>query len=283
MSMIKIKEYHKKLVDGVKQVLESKNFSELLRFSSRFHKYSFGNTILIWVQRPHATRVAGIKTWNSLERHVKKGETGIAIFAPIVKKVKGQSMETDNEVEKESEKERLIGFRAVYVWDVEQTKGTPLPELKTEKPIMNGDPDKLFKQIFEASPVPVEYEDIQGKAKGYYMPKEKKIVLSTKLTPEEKAKTLLHELAHHLTLTDTEEGEIEKQDRPTGEVIAEGVAFVTSAHFGLDSSGYSFPYVATWSKDTEQVLSAGQTIRKVAHQLIEMIENETMFVPAVNA
>ncbi len=275
MSTIKIKDYHKRLVEGVTQVLESESFKEFLQFSTKFRRYSFGNTLLIWSQRPSATRLAGMKAWNSMGRHVKKGEKGIAIFAPLMKKVKEYDNETDADAKTETENkgERLVGFRAVYVWDIEQTDGKPVPELKTEAPVMDGDPEMLFVRILQASPVPVEYEDIKGSAKGYYMPKEKKIVLSSRLKPEEKAKTLLHELAHHLSYSEASEGLPLGLDRPAEEVIAEGVAFMASAHFGLDSSGYSFPYVASWSKNAEKVLSAGSAIRKVALQLIEMVEN----------
>jgi len=192
MGMIKVKEYHERLVEGVKKVLESESFKEFLQFSARFHRYSFNNTLLIWCQRPHATRVAGMKAWNSMGRHIRKGEKGIAIFAPLMKKVRTAQDEAGgnagSETEPETEDERLMGFRAVYVWDVEQTDGKPVPELETEAPVMDGDPEALFARILQASPVPVEYEDIKGKARGYYMPKEQKIVLSTRLRPEEGAK-----------------------------------------------------------------------------------------------
>ena len=277
MSMIKIKEYHKRLVEGVTQVLESESFKEFLEFSAKFRRYSFGNTLLIWSQKASATRVAGLKAWNLIGRHVKKGEKGIAIFAPLLKKVKEHNTETNVgvEIELENKTERLVGFRAVYVWDVEQTEGKPVPELKTEAPVMDGNPEMLFVRILQASPISVEYKDIKGSAKGYYMPKEERIVLSYKLKPEEKAKTLLHELAHHLSISSISAHDNKNdgvEDRPTEEVIAEGAAFMASAHLGLDSSGYSFPYVASWGKDAEKVLAAGNAMRKIALQLIEIVE-----------
>jgi len=224
--------------------------------------------------------VAGIKTWNSLGRRVKKGEKGIVIFAPLFKKVKEQKPEARTGVniqdETDVKKELLIGFRAVYVWDVSQTEGDPIPELETKPPVMDGDPEELYLKILLASPISVGYEEIKNGANGYYMPKEQKIVIAKNLKAEQRSKTLLHELAHHLTLNGPEDKEEnsgpKKPDRPTGEVIAEGAAFVASAHFGLDSSGYSFPYVASWSKDPEKVLSAGVEIRKVGLRLIEMVE-----------
>ena len=281
MGMIKVKEYHERLVQGVKRVLESKEFKEFLSFSARFRRYSFNNTLLIWCQRPRATRVAGMKAWNLIGRYVKKGEKGIAIFAPLMKKIRESKAEApaDAKMDPEKEAEKLIGFRAVYVWDIEQTDGKPVPELETEAPVMDGDPEVLYAKILQASPVPVEYEDIKGKARGYYMPKEKKIVLSSSLSPEEKAKTLLHELAHHLSFLELDKENTNGEDHPTEEVIAEGAAFIACAHFGLDSSGYSFPYVASWSQDAEKILSAGNTIRKVAIQLIEMVDGEKETVP----
>ena len=305
MGIIKVKEYHKRLVDGVKKVLESESFAEFMRFSARFHRYSFVNTLLIWLQRPHATRVAGIKTWNSLGRYVKKGERGIVIFAPLIKREKKPVAEllgnakadvrtvarAEAEVEKElaglngieeqevMEVERLVGFRAVHVWDIEQTEGKPLPELKTETPVMDGDPEVLFVRILKASTVPVEFRELKGKANGYYMARDRKIILAVGLKTEQKVKTLLHELAHHLIHSGLSDAELAGIDRHTEEVIAEGAAFIASAHFGLDSSGYSFPYVAAWGQDVERVLKTGKTMRMVAVRLIELVEGKVGATP----
>ena len=305
MGIIKVKEYHKRLVEGVKKVLESESFAEFMRFSARFHRYSFVNTLLIWLQRPHATRVAGIKTWNSLGRYVKKGERGIVIFAPLIKREKKPVAEllgnakadvrtvarAEAEVEKElaglngieeqevMEVERLVGFRAVHVWDIEQTEGKPLPELKTETPVMDGDPEVLFVRILKASTVPVEFRELKGKANGYYMARDRKIILAVGLKTEQKVKTLLHELAHHLIHSGLSDAELAGIDRHTEEVIAEGAAFIASAHFGLDSSGYSFPYVAAWGQDVERVLKTGKTMRMVAVRLIELVEGKVGATP----
>ncbi|MEE8574700.1 MAG: ArdC family protein [Thermodesulfobacteriota bacterium] len=241
MAMINIKEYHKKLVEGIKQVIESESFRELIEFSTKFKNYSFGNTLMIWTQRKDANHVAGMIAWNSLGRKVNKGERGITIFAPIFKKVKKKDAETGTEEGAEIERSRPIGFRAVRVWDVTQTTGKPVPELKIETPVMDGDREELYLKIVLASPVSVGYEEIKSGANGYYMPKEQKIVIAKNLKAEQRSKTLLHELAHHLTINGSDEKESKKLDRSTGEVIAEGAAFIASAHFGLDSAGYSFP------------------------------------------
>ncbi|MCR4288563.1 MAG: ArdC-like ssDNA-binding domain-containing protein [Deltaproteobacteria bacterium] len=282
--VIKVKEYQEKLLEGVKKLIESKSFADFLRFSSKFRKYSFGNVLLIWTQRPNATRVAGMRSWNSLGRTVKKGEKGIMIFAPFLKKARKTVMSDENsapDVTVESveaaesaqgkEMQTLVGFKGVYIFDVSQTEGKPLPELEIGRPCMDiGDAEDLFKRILGASPVPVDYEEIIGDSNGYYMPKEKKIVLSDALTSEQRCKTLLHELAHHLSLEEIGEARI---DRSREELIAEGAAYIVSAHFGLNSSGYSIPYIASWSRgDMKEVLSAGEKMRKISDRLIGLVE-----------
>lgn len=286
--VIKVKEYQEKLLEGVKKLVESKGFMDFLRFSSKFGKYSFGNILLIWTQRPNATQVAGMKTWNALGRTVKKGEKGIMIFAPFLKKVRkdvgtdessgpdvtAESLEKTGDQEKETQ--RLVGFKSVYVFDVSQTEGEPLPELEVGKPSMgdDGDAEELFKKILKASPVPVDYEEIVGSSNGYYMPKERKIVLSNALTAAQRCKTLLHELAHYLSL---EPGSVDGFSRSREELIAEGAAYIVSAHFGLDSSDYSVPYVAGWANgELREVLLIGEKMRKVSEGLIELVEPQAV-------
>jgi antirestriction protein ArdC len=273
MAIIRIKEYHERLIKGVKDVLDSMSFKEFLRFSAKFHNYSFGNALLIWGQYPKASRVAGMRTWNQIGRHVRKGEKGIAIFAPLVKKSKDRKADIDADSEPENEEERLVGFRAVYVWDIGQTEGDPIPVLEITSPVMDGSPVRLFNLIAGACPVPVAYEELGGNKKGYYVPKEKRIVLSKSLLPEEKCKTLLHEISHHLSIGKRLDEKSSDTSREVEEVIAEGAAFMASAHFGLDSSGYSFPYVASWAGKPEVVLSAGREMRDIAVSLINSIES----------
>src|SRR3989304_1253395 len=221
--IVKVKEYQEKLLEGVKKLVESENFMDFLKFSSKFRSYSFGNILLIWTQRPNATQVAGMKTWNALGRTVKKGEKGIMIFAPFLKKVKraigteespapdvtADSLEKTRSQEKEEQ--TLVGFKSVYVFDVSQTEGKPLPELEVGKPSMDdGDAEELFGKILKASPVPVDFEEIVGSSNGYYMPKERKIVLSNVLTAAQRCKTLLHELAHYLSLDPANAGDFSR-------------------------------------------------------------------------
>jgi len=285
--IVKVKEYQEKLLEGVKKLVESENFMDFLKFSSKFRSYSFGNVLLIWTQRPNATQVAGMKTWNALGRTVKKGEKGIMIFAPFLKKVKraigteespapdvtAESLEKTRSQEKEEQ--TLVGFKSVYVFDVSQTEGKPLPELEVGKPSMDdGDAEELFGKILKASPVPVDFEEIVGSSNGYYMPKERKIVLSKVLTAAQRCKTLLHELAHYLSLDPANAGDF---SRSREELIAEGAAYIVSAHFGLDSSDYSVPYVAGWAGgELKEVLSVGEKMRKVSERLIELVDPQAV-------
>lgn len=283
---MKVKEYYDRLLKGVEELLQGE-VGEFLSFMKNFKRYSFANTLLIWCQRPDATRVAGMKTWNSLGRKVKKGEKGIAIFAPLFRKIKKEEMEdngseaveitendigiTSSETSPEKGNIQLTGFKAVYVFDVSQTEGEPLPEEPERGDIVvTGDPAELFKRIFAVSPVPVSYEE-NIKALGYYSLKEHRIVLSVSLSEAEKPLVLLHELAHYLACK-AQEHTINLHDRPKAEVIAEGAAYIVSAHYGLDTSGYSFSYVARWAKEPQKVLVWGNAVQRVASRLMEMIE-----------
>lgn len=269
--LLKLKEYQERLMEGVKRVLESDNFRDFLAFSSKFRRYSFGNTILIWSQNRNATRVAGFKTWNSLGRKIRKGEKGIVIFAPIIKKARKETSE--DLPEGGEEKDALIGFKAVHVWDVGQTEGEPLPELETGKiKEKEGDPESLFEKILATSPVPIDVKGLDGEKRGIYLVEEKRIIVSSALNTAEKCKTLLHELAHHLALSAEPESEVSFDVRSAHEVLAEGAAYLACSHFGIDSSEYSFLYLASWEQDFRKILSFGDTARKLALGIIDMIE-----------
>lgn len=269
--LLKLKEYQEKLMEGVKRVLESDNFRDFLAFSSKFRRYSFGNTILIWSQNRNSTRVAGFKTWNSLGRRIKKGEKGIVIFAPIIKKARketSEDMPDDGE-----EKDALIGFKAVHVWDVGQTEGDPLPELETgEIRPEDGYPESLFERILASSPVPIEVKGLDGEKRGLYLVEEKRIIVSSALNTAEKCKTLLHELAHHMALSAEPGGGATFDGRSAHEVLAEGAAYLACCHFGIDSSEYSFLYLASWEQDFRKILSFGDTSRNLALGIIDIIE-----------
>jgi len=271
--LIKVKEYQEKMMEGVQKVLESGEFKEFLAFGAKFRNYSFGNTLLIWSQNPEASHVAGFRTWKSLGRWVKKGEKGIVIFAPMIKS-KHKTDKKTGAGDKDDGKDNgfLIGFKAVYVYDLSQTEGEPIPEMKIGD-IKNGDCDSaasLFDQILTSSPVPVTFDTFSDGKRGVYMIKDEKIIVSSDLTPVEQCKTLLHELAHHLALSTELKDDFSSAGRSSHEVLAEGAAYIACCHFGVDSSEYSFQYLAAWEQDYRKILSFGDGIRKIAVKLIEI-------------
>jgi hypothetical protein len=278
---IKVKEYCEKLTKGIENLLQGQ-LGDFLRFQAKFRRYSFSNVLLIYMQKPDATRVAGIKTWNSLGRRIKKGEKGIAIFAPMIRKVKEDEKDTETieiseeDLSKPEKSERLFGFRPVYVFDVSQTEGDPLPELPGHGAtvVVNGNPAELFNRFLTVSPVPVSYksrEEISG-CLGYYSRKENNIVLAEGLSAVDNATTLLHELAHYFAIQ-SEEHSSSYADRPKAEVIAEGAAFIAASYFGLDSSAVSFSYVAEWGKDIQKILAWGNVVQNTAVKLIDLVES----------
>lgn len=281
---IKVKEYYEKLTKGVENLLQGQ-LGDFLRFQAKFRRYSFSNILLIYMQKPEATRVAGIKTWNSLGRRIKKGEKGIAIFAPMIKKVKEDAEKDTIEISEEDlnrpEKTgRLFGFKAVYVFDVSQTEGDPLPEAPGfgETIVLSGNPGELFNHLLSVSPVSVflKSKDEMGRCMGFYSKKDNNIVLSDGLSPTDGTITLLHEIAHVFAVR-AEEHTNSRADRPKAEVIAEGAAYIAACHFGLDSSSVSFSYVAEWGKDIQKILAWGNAVQNTAGKLIDMIEaKETM-------
>ncbi len=280
---IKVKEYYEKLTKGVENLLQGQ-LGDFLRFQAKFRRYSFTNILLIYMQKPDATRVAGIRTWNSLGRRIKKGEKGIAIFAPMIRKVKEDEKEagvieiSEDDLNKPEKSERLFGFRAVYVFDVSQTEGDPLPEAPGfgDTIVLSGNPDKLYNRLLSVSPVSVSFKskDEIGRCLGYYSRKENCIVLADGLSPVDGTITLLHELAHFCAVK-SEEHTISRTDRPKAEVIAEGAAYIAACYFGLDSSAASFGYIAEWGKDIQKILAWGNAVQNTAGKLIDLIETKT--------
>ncbi len=279
----KIEELYNRLVEGVTSALTAGELAEFLKCMARFHKYSPHNVALIFAQYPTATLVAGIKTWNSLGRRVKKGEKGIAILAPTVKKVPVTVEERDPETDEaraiEKEEERVVGFHVAYVFDVSQTDGKPLPERPSPKPVVGGKSAEFILEILlKASPFPVEWSRLNPGVNGEFIPSTGRICLSAALEGGMKAKTLLHEVAHGLAWRSGLDGKEHylrlggKDAYARGEAIAEGAAFVAASYFGLDTAGYSFDYIASWVKDAEKFLQWAEDVQAVARNLIELIE-----------
>ncbi|MCL6477079.1 MAG: ssDNA-binding domain-containing protein [Peptococcaceae bacterium] len=270
----KVQVLFERLKEGVQEVVASGRIAEMFAFWSRFHKYSFGNVLLIFAQKPEATLCAGYKAWQKMGRHVKKGEKGIAIFAPLTYKQEVIDEETGDTVTRT----RLGGFRVVHVFDVSQTEGEPLPGQDNAAMADTQAGRDLFDRLVEAAGgmgIPVMEERIAGAAKGYYDRSRNLIALSETLAGDEKAAVLLHELAHALTHRLGEQKAHKRrgdEEYVKGEVIAEGAAYIAACHFGIDPGESSFEYVAAWAKDPEKVLAWGDSVRKVAGELIALAE-----------
>ncbi len=282
--------------EGVKAVFESERYKEYLKFASKFTDYSARNTMLINMQRPDATLVAAYGKWKRLGRHINKGETGIAIFAPTPYKT-NEYIETQkpafdeygNQLYNEDGTEKMetietpltgMAFKTVYVFDVSQTDGKELPEPVSE---LTGDvdaarKDAIFTAIKKVTGIDVEFQDIKGGSKGYYSPASDTIVIKTGMSDAQTLKTVFHEAAHKLLHDPKSEIVTVKSPRNEKEVQAESVAFMVAEKFGIDTSEYSFPYIASWSegKQLEQLKNALQEIQSAAKQISNAIESELL-------
>ena len=285
----KVKEITDKLEAGLKELFESEKYKSYLSTMSKFHNYSFNNTLLIAMQKPEATLVAGYQAWQkNFERHVNKGEKAIRILAPAPYKIKeerdkldpvtGEMMFDENGMPQKEETEVTIpAFRAVSVFDVSQTDGKPIPELEVNELLSTVEGYEDFVQaLMNISPVPIAFEDIPGDSKGYFSTAEKRIAVQENMSESQTLKTMVHEAAHS-RLHDKEVNQsmdIPVKDRNTKEVEAESVAFTVCQHFGIDTSDYSFGYIAGWSsgRNMKELKSSLDTIRKTASELITGIE-----------
>ena len=285
----KVKEITDKLEAGLKELFESEKYKSYLSTMSKFHNYSFNNTLLIAMQKPEATLVAGYQAWQkNFERHVNKGEKAIRILAPAPYKIKeerdkldpvtGEMMFDENGMPQKEETEVTIpAFRAVSVFDVSQTDGKPIPELEVNELLSTVEGYEDFVQaLMNISPVPIAFEDIPGDSKGYFSTAEKRIAVQENMSESQTLKTMVHGVAHS-RLHDKEVNQsmdIPVKDRNTKEVEAESVAFTVCQHFGIDTSDYSFGYIAGWSsgRNMKELKSSLDTIRKTASELITGIE-----------
>ena len=251
------------LETGVAELFTSERYQEYLKTMSKFHNYSFNNTLLIAMQRPDATLVTGYRNWQSMGRQVKKGEKGITIIAPApIKRKKEQAVldqdqkpviGPDGKPKTEEVEVTLPCFKAITVFDIEQTTGEPIQTLAPE--ILTAaveDFDLFLEAIREISPVPIRFDAIEGSANGYYHNLDKEIVIKKEMSQSQTLKTAIHETAH-ARLHDKEimESQGIEKDRLTKEVEAESVAYCVCSAFELDTSEYSFPYIAGWSSGKE--------------------------------
>ena len=287
----RMKEITDRLEAGIQALFESEQYKAYLTAMSKFHNYSFNNTLLIAMQKPDASLVAGFGKWrDDFERHVKKGEKGIKILAPSPYKVKKQLEKIDPATQKpvigadgkpvtEEREIEIPAFRVVTVFDVSQTEGKEIPDITVSE--LTGSVEQyqdFFAALEKASPVPIAFENIQGGAHGYYHLEEKRIAIDEGMSELQTLKTAIHEIAHaKLHAIDKDAPATEqpvRPDRRTREVQAESVAYAVCQHYGLDTSDYSFGYVAGWSSGRElsELKASLETIRKAANELITDID-----------
>ena len=284
----RMKEITDRLETGIQELFESERYKAYLTTMSKFHSYSFNNTLLIAMQGGQL--VAGYNKWrDDFHRNVKKGEKAIKILAPApfkakkeVQKLDAQGrpvMGKDGKPVTEVQEIQVPAFKIVSVFDVSQTEGEPLPSIGVEE--LTGSVERygeFFKALEQTSPVPIGFEDIPGGSHGYYHLTEKRIAIQEGMSELQTLKTDIHEIAHSkLHAIDPEAPAIEQADRPdsrTREVQAESVAYAVCQHYGLDTSDYSFGYVAGWSsgKDLKELKASLETIRATAHELITTID-----------
>jgi len=283
----RMKEITDRLEAGIQALFESEQYKAYLTAMSKFHNYSFNNTLLIAMQKPNASLIAGFGKWrDDFERHVKKGEKGIKILAPSPYKVKKQMEKIDPTTQKpvigadgkpvtEEREIEIPAFRVVTVFDVSQTEGKEIPDIAVYE--LTGSVEQyqdFFAALEKASPVPIAFENIEGGAHGYYHLEEKRIAIDEGMSELQTLKTAIHEIAHaKLHAIDKDTPATEQADRPdrrTREVQAESVAYAVCQHYGLDTSDYSFGYVAGWSSGRElsELKASLETIRKAANELI---------------
>ena len=286
----KMKEITERLEQGIQAIFESERYKEYLRVMSKFHDYSLNNTLLIAMQKPDASLVAGFSAWkNKFERSVKKGEKGIKIIAPSPFKVKQEMQRIDPATQKpiigkdgkpitEEREITIPAYKVVSVFDVSQTEGKEIPDISAENLVADVEQyEDFFKALEKTSPVPIAFEQIESGANGYYHLEDKRIAIDEGISELQTLKTAIHEIAHarlHDVDLNAPKDEQNRVDRRTREVQAESVAYAVCQHFGLDTSEYSFAYVAGWSsgKEMSELKASLETIQTAAKELITEIE-----------
>ncbi len=285
----KLKEITDRLEQGITELFDSERYKEYLQVMSKFHNYSFNNTLLIAMQKPDASLIAGFNAWkNNFGRNVMRGEKGIRILAPSPYKIRQEVEKKDPQTGKtvigkdgkpvtETKEIQIPAYKVVAVFDVSQTEGRELPSLSANE--LTGDVEKyedFFSALEKTSPVPMGFEKIEGSAHGYYHLEEKRIAIDEGMSELQNLKTAIHEIAH-AKLHDIDLNAPEQPDRPdrrTREVQAESIAYTVCQHYGLDTSDYSFGYVAGWSSGRElaELKTSLETIRATAAEIINSID-----------
>ncbi len=287
----KITEITDRLEQGITELFDSERYKEYLQVMSKFHNYSFNNTLLIAMQKPDASLIAGFSAWkNNFGRNVMRGEKGIRILAPSPYKIRQEVEKKDPQTGKtvigkdgkpvtETKEIQIPAYKVVAVFDVSQTEGRELPSISANE--LTGDVEQyedFFAALEKTSPVPMGFEKIEGTAHGYYHLEEKRIAIDEGMSQLQNLKTAIHEIAHaklhDIDLNAPQEEQPDRPDRRTREVQAESVAYTVCQHYGLDTSDYSFGYVAGWSSGRElaELKSSLETIRATAAEIINSID-----------
>lgn len=282
----RVAELTRQLENGVKAVFSSDRYAEYLQAMSKFYRYSYGNVLLILAQCPYASQVAGYRLWrDEFGRQVKRGEKGIAILAPSTyhrdKLVDRKDPDTgatlkgpDGQPLQETQRVKLTRFVIVHVFDVSKTEGKEVPSLGVNE--LTGsveDFSALYDRLVALSPLPIVQEDFPGEAKGMCCYNDQRIVIRPGMSQVQTVKTLIHEIAHAKLHDPVNVPKEERKGRSAKEVEAESVAYVVCQRLGIDTSDYSFGYVAGWSRDKklDELKAALGTIQTTAAALIDAI------------
>ena len=277
-------EITEKLKDGILNVFDSDNYKNYLNFCSKLPHYSVNNQMLIMLQMPEATMCQSFKSWQKMNRHVKRGEKGLRILAPSPYKIKtkeykrdvyGHKVLRDGQPVTEEVEKTITGFKVVSTFDISQTEGDPVPTICNELDSSVDGYNKMLEAVKETIPVPIEFKNINGGAKGYYSVDQNRIVVQEGMSEAQTLKTLIHEAAHQ-KLHSKEAMKDENKSRNQKEAEAESVAYVVCQHYGIDTSDYSFTYVASWSngKELKELRASLELIRKTASDFIDKIDEK---------
>lgn len=280
-----LKEITDKLEQGVAEVFQSDNYKQFLDTMAKFPRYSVNNNILIMMQKPDAQICQSFTGWKDMNRFVKKGEKGIKILAPAPYTIQREQakldasgnpmMDKDGEPIMESVELKVNAFKVVNTFDISQTEGQELPSLGVEELLGNVEGYGTFLEALKQScPVPIAFEEIEGGAKGFYHQVEKRIAIQEGMSEVQTVKTAIHEMAHQKL--HAIENKDKKQSRNSKEVEAESVAYTICQHYGIDTSDYSFTYVAGWSegKEMPELKESLNTIRRAASEMITAIDEK---------
>ena len=285
----RMSEIQEQLLAGIKEIYESGKWAEYISVMSKFPNYSINNCILIASQCPQASYVCGYKKWEEFNRNVVKGATGIMIIAPVKRKVDVEEpkydadnhpvLNADGTQSTETVTREFNSFRPCYVFDLSQTEGEPLPSLVNRLEESVEEYEQLKEVLIAVSPVPISFEDVPGDANGFFSPSEMRIVIQEGMPELQTIKTMVHEISHATLGHGSKE---DKWDRETHEVQAESTAYwvlqMLNVDGRLDTSEYSFGYIAGWSKDKElsELKENLELIKNTANELVSKIDAELL-------